>query len=689
MIGDAVMRVNFREIVKAFLWLFILVLLFMGFNFLAQPVWMDWNNYDTVRGFYEEPKDTIEVAFFGTSCVVNSISPMELYENYGICAYNFGTEQQPLMASYYWIKEAYRKHAETLSTVVLDVSALRYIQDSAFYRKAIEGMEFSSVKYNAVKDYSNNFRETIANLLPLYAYHDRWKSMNDIDFQIARYLPNVCVRGYNFTNERYLDSNEPLLIPSFYVNSDEKQELIAEGIDYFERIVDFCDTNELNLVLVRLASWQPSEHNTVKDLAEAHGLELLDFSFEPLLGDIGYNWAVDSTDAYHANYYGAKKITAYIGDYLKTNYQLMDVRENEKYSYMAEQLDKYHALVSDVIQIKEMTDPSDYLSVAMQNKNYTIFVMAKDDAASRLTQEQRERFAVMGLAELAALDFRDSYLAVVDQGKVSHERRKSAVDVVTEPTVLSHSGELVGGTDYALESGGLANNASCLIDGIEYAKDQRGLNIVIYDNSLEKVIDTTYFDTYLSSVRDGENLANALDNETKLGKDYFELSAELQKLYLYNRRCENQRIAEYLKHNMAENGIFSYFSSYWKEDYIIYMSVMDEAAGALDTEARARLADYGLYALSDLGYRDSYLAVVNSGQIVYEMKNHDKTPISLRYIGHTLKSGGMDSEECRSSIVIDGVEYSPNTRGINIVVYDTVLKMVVDTAVFDTSVSVY
>ena len=148
MIEDAVMRVNFREIVKAFLWIFILVLLFMGFNFLAQPVWMDWNNYDTVRGFYEEPKDTIEVAFFGTSCVVNSITPMELYENYGICAYNFGTEQQPMLASYYWIKEAYRKHAETLSTVVLDASALRYTQASVFYRKAIEGMEFSSVKYN-------------------------------------------------------------------------------------------------------------------------------------------------------------------------------------------------------------------------------------------------------------------------------------------------------------------------------------------------------------------------------------------------------------------------------------------------------------------------------------------------------------------------------------------------------------
>ena len=47
---------------------------------------------------------------------------------------------------------------------------------------------------------------------------------------------------------------------------------------------------------------------------------------------------------------------------------------------------------------------------------------------------------------------------------------------------------------------------------------------------------------------------------------------------------------------MAENGIFSYFSSYWKEDYIIYMSVMDEAAGALDTEARPSIKQDALLA---------------------------------------------------------------------------------------------
>lgn len=37
--------------------------------------------------------------------------------------------------------------------------------------------------------------------------------------------------------------------------------------------------------------------------------------------------------------------------------------------------------------------------------------------------------------------------------------------------------------------------------------------------------------------------------------------------------------------------------------------------------------------------------------------------------------------------MIDGTEYSPNSRGINIMVYDTMTKEIVDTAVFDTCVN--
>lgn len=678
---------------KVFFWICLLGFLFAGLNFIVQPVVLDWHTYDTVKGFYAEPKDTIEVLFLGPSGSAASIIPMELYEDYGICAYNLGTPMQPMMASYYWLQEAYRKHPQTLKTVVLEGGVLRYPLDLSPYHRAIDGMQFSSVKYHAVRDYSSKMGDTMANLLPIYVYHDRWKELNQTDFEKINYSANVCDRGYYFVTERYLDSGNILPMPLYFADDDETGiTLDSETVYYFEQIVNFCDVHDLDIVLVRLGqTWESSVHNAVKSMAEDYGVEFLDFSFEPLFSEIAFNRVTDSADIEHPNYYGAKKITAYMGNYLKTHYQFRDVREDTKYSFMKEQLNQYHTSVGDVIKRNEIIDPAEYLSLAVADKDVAVFIAVKDDAASQLNAEQRANFAAMGLSKLSALAFRDSYLAVFDRGKLICEQieHQGSAEEDRELVTLSYSGKLGDGSVYSLESGGIAmgNKASCLIDGTEYAQNQRGLNIVIYDNKTKKVIDSTFFDTCASAVREGGDLTAALNRAEQSGKSYDELSAELQKFYLYNRRCDNKRTAGYLKQNIDESGLFTYLSAYWKEDYIIYLSVMDEAAGAMDEAARACLADYGLEELSELGYRDSYLGVVNGGQVVYERKDHGSEPIATRYISHVLKSGGNEARYCHSSIIIDGTEYSPNARGINIVVYDTMTKEVVDTAVFDTCVN--
>lgn len=80
---------------------------------------------------------------------VNGIIPIELYREYGICAYNLGTEQQPLMTSYYWLLETERLHKETLDTVVLDASMLRRTPIDEVYQKSLDGMKLSKVKLQA------------------------------------------------------------------------------------------------------------------------------------------------------------------------------------------------------------------------------------------------------------------------------------------------------------------------------------------------------------------------------------------------------------------------------------------------------------------------------------------------------------------------------------------------------------
>ena len=126
--------------------------------------WLEWNNYDTIHGFYEQPENTIETVFLGASIAINGFTPMELYEDYGICAWNLATEQQPMLASYYWLAEAYQYHSDTLKTVVLDVSMLRSIPDEAYYQKALMEMRFSGNKLEAIKACTDTLDDFLAYL---------------------------------------------------------------------------------------------------------------------------------------------------------------------------------------------------------------------------------------------------------------------------------------------------------------------------------------------------------------------------------------------------------------------------------------------------------------------------------------------------------------------------------------------
>lgn len=101
------------------------------------------------------------------------------------------------------------------------------------------------------------------------------------------------------------------------------------------------------------------------------------------------------------------------------------------------------------------------------------------------------------------------------------------------------------------------------------------------------------------------------------------------------------------------------------DDYIVIMSVKDEAY----TNSKYFRAKSQLKLSFNLSYRDSYIAIVDSSSnFVYE--ENSKDVISYTYkIGERdieIKSAGYESGSF-SKIVIDGVDYSPNKRGLNIV----------------------
>lgn len=163
-----------------------------------------------------------------------------------------------------------------------------------------------------------------------------------------------------------------------------------------------------------------------------------------------------------------------------------------------------------------------------------------------------------------------------------------------------------------------------------------------------------------------------------------ELPELSRQVYLYNIRCSDSYKIKALRENLDESGLYLYLNELVEdENYIIFLSVKDEAANSLDEKARESFAALGLTELSQLEFRDSYVGIIDGGEILVEKRSHEEGTLRAEYFEYGVVSGGADSGDI-SSIMIDGIEYSLNSRGMNIVVYNKVTKLIVDTITFDT-----
>ena len=687
------MKVKQKILLRVALFILIFVVLFSALNKFFQPIWFKWNNFYIVRGYYEEPKDTIETVFFGASIVINGISSTELYENYGISAYSLAMEQQPMLCSYYWLEQAHRDHSKTLKTVVLDISELRTTNTEPYYRKGLDGLKLSNIKFNAVSDHvDGKFADMIPYLIPFVSYHSRWSELEESDFLKYTTDPVSGTRGYNLETSTYADrvgGAKRIKAKGVIVDEDAKATaLTEESMHYFNKMVDFCEKEGLQLVLIKTpaSNWTSSHHNAVENVAKLNNLEFLDFNYDPLISEIGFVHAFDTTDGRHMNYYGATKLTNWIGNYLVTNCGATDVRGDKRYAHLEEQLKEYNSVARKKVELSEASDMIEYVKTAM-NGNNTVFIIAKDEAADSFTKDQKNAFRDIGLEKLSTISYRDSYLAVIENGEISYEAIKRSSKKDKDP--ILYGGELLDGSTFKAQSGGYShgNIASCTINGTEHSLNKRGLNIIVYNNDFGEIISSVNYDTHSSKNAPKEKytleISKSLTDPTLAEK--YQANTVYQSVVEYQNKVETLKNQTLLEKEIGQNNMFGFLDMYWNDsDKMIFISAKDEASKSISKETKVSFIEsYGLIELSKIAYRDSYLAVIDSGKVVVEKLDHGKTPVFYEDETYRVESGGYESGNI-SSVVIDGIEYSPNARGLNIVVYDKTTKGVIDAASFDT-----
>lgn len=524
-----------KEVLKVISVVLISALLILFFSRLLTPTWYGWNNDNMVKGFYREPNDRLQVVFVGTSQSLNGIAPMELYRRYGICAYNLSSEQQPLLASYFWIKETERLHGKTLKTVVVDLSFVFHEESTspklAMNEKALTHMRFSSVKLEAYRALEKQYGIRVVDyIVPLIRYHSRWSSVSLDDFTGLTTVNNTFyTRGQNLAFERSRDvkNADDLLVPNYAVTEeiDRPQEEIdgmldEQNVEYVGQIVDFCREKGLDLIFVKIAKNSLDvHHDALQVLADRYDVPLIDFNLLSVQRDADLSFPYDYRDGRHPNIIGAQKITDYIGALITERTQFDDVRTDPKYDYMKEQAEQYQPIWS-TIDLMSATEIVPYLEY-LDNDRYTVLVSVKGNAAEGLLEYERETLQALGFNGLAEIGPDESYLGVRSLGKVlADERGGPGERLILDGTFdaeagcavehvyrlpVNEAGELAdesfsiprGEGRFSAESGGTLSGdlSSIVLMGKNRSDAKHGINIVVYDHDLKRIVDTCCIDT--------------------------------------------------------------------------------------------------------------------------------------------------------------------------------------------------
>ena len=276
--------------------------------------------------YYGEAKDH-DVIIIGDCEVYSNISPVALWEGYGIASFVRGSPQQLIWQSYYLLEETFR-HEKPVA-VVFNVMSMQYgkPRDEAYNRLTLDGMRLSDIKLRSAYRSMTKGENLLSYVFPLLRYHDRWSSLKTEDFQYFFSGPKVSINGFMINcGVKPIDIAEApagMKLPDYAFS--------AESYEYLDKIRTLCERNGAGLLLVKAPVLYPVWHDQwdsqIDEYAKKHGIVYVNYL--KLLDETGIDFTKDTFNAgNHLNVYGAKKLTEHLGKVLASEFNLTD-RRNE------------------------------------------------------------------------------------------------------------------------------------------------------------------------------------------------------------------------------------------------------------------------------------------------------------------------------------------------------------------------
>lgn len=409
-------------------------LLFLGIVFIMGSFFTGLfrrkSDGQTMRQFYAQPENSIDVIIMGSSLNAGAINTYCLGAETGTSVFNLSVSAQTTPVREYYLKEVLK----TQKPKLIIMETYRYI--------AQPEMSVEEINYSAagMRPSINKFQflwnvpicedggERMELFVPLFAYHNRWAELTEEDWKGQGQVRYKYKRG-DTSDHAAVVPQQPCMKPVKEIGSISEAQK-----EYLERIIQLAEENHIKLLFFNPPNAGTNEgnykvYNALYEYLDSQGIDWLDCNYEREMMD-KIDTSVDFVDSYHVNMSGGYKTTEFLADYINSHYELNGqfTRQSVEYrEYFQAKCEELRTVENPIIYLLYLCD-ADYICYFDVSEDYTDETALKLISGiphEKLTKEMTGYFKKTG----------DCYFKAVVTDKVSGE----IVDVVSFPKEMPQS----------------------------------------------------------------------------------------------------------------------------------------------------------------------------------------------------------------------------------------------------------
>lgn len=310
-----------KKLISTICCVLLILLGIQGLGHLVRPTDTD-DEIKAIEAFHSLPENTVEVIAYGSSHAWKGLDPMEMYQEYGIGAYNYGCNWQRINTTSLFIKDSLRTQSPKILLIetykVGEVLRDSDIIGEIFYTREIPESEAKDEYLEQC--FEGDLGRYLSYYVPLFAFHENWSSLKTESF-----MKNCADEDYLKTMG-FDESEEVTPVQLEDPETFEQHGISDRAISVLNDIVTECKERAIEIIFYTV----PYEgtygfSDEMKEYAEKTGYRYLNL-FEKT-EEIGLDCNTDFQDKGHLNSSGAEKVANYLGKYIVENYDVTDMRE--------------------------------------------------------------------------------------------------------------------------------------------------------------------------------------------------------------------------------------------------------------------------------------------------------------------------------------------------------------------------